>query len=367
MAEPLRLGVVGANPNIGWASRTHLPALLALPEFELAAVCTTKRESAEASAEKYDAKRSYWNHRDLVTDPEVEVVDVCVRVPYHHEIVMAALEAGKHVYCEWPLAATVAQAVEMADLASQRGLHTMVGLQARGAPSINRMRQLIADGWIGRVHSATMTQLTPGLLQERTPDAVWRGERTNGAHTLSIAAGHAIDAFCWCVGPFVDVAGIVDTLAPEWPLQGGSTIRVTAPDYVTLTGRLESGAVATVTVGSVPWHAAGFRMEVFGTEGTLVATGGSNQVQAVGVRLQGARRDDKELVDIEIPAELRWAPAEVPSGTPVNVAQMMRRFAEGIRDGAHPEPTFADAVRNHRLLDAIVRASVSGTTVKVQR
>jgi predicted dehydrogenase len=367
MAEPLRLGVVGANPNIGWASRTHLPALLVLPEYELTAVCTTKRESAEASAEKYDAKRAYWNHRDLVDDPDIDVVDVCVRVPYHHEIVMAALEAGKHVYCEWPLAATVTQAVEMADLATHRGLHTMVGLQARGAPSINRMRQLIAEGWIGRLHSATMTQLSPGLLQERTPDAVWRGERANGAHTLSIAAGHAIDAFCWCVGPFVEVAGIVETLAREWPLQGGGAVRVTSPDYVTLTGRLEGGAVATVTVGSVPWHAAGFRMEVFGNDGTLVATGGSNQVQAVGVRLQGARRDEKELVDLEIPAELRWAPEDVPSGTPVNVAQMMRRFAEGIGDGTHPEPTFADAVRNHRLLDAIVRASVSGTTVKVPR
>src|SRR5713226_4774814 len=127
MAEPLRLGVVGANPNVAWASRTHLPALLALPEFELAAVCTTQRESAEAAAAKYEARHAYWNYRDLVADPEVDVVDVCVRVPYHHEIVMAALEAGKHVYCEWPLGANVAQAVEIAELAAKRRVHTMVG------------------------------------------------------------------------------------------------------------------------------------------------------------------------------------------------------------------------------------------------
>ncbi len=366
MAEPLRLGVVGANPSIGWASRTHMPAIQALPEFDVTAVCTTKRESAEASAEKYDAKRFYWNYRDLVADPEVEAVDVCVRVPYHHEIVMAALEAGKHVYCEWPLAATTSQAVEMAELAQKKGLHTMVGLQARGAPSVMRVRQLITEGWIGRVLSATMTQYNAGLLVERTPDALWRGERANGAHTLSIAAGHAIDAFCWCVGPFTEVAGIVDTLAPEWPLRGGGTVRVTSPDYVTVNGRLASGAVATASVGSVPWHGSGFRMEVYGTEGTLVATGRANQVQAEGVRLRGARRGDKELAELEIPDELRWTPPEVPAGTPINVAQMMRRFAEGIRGDEHPSPTFADAVRNHRLLDAIVRASVSGSTVKVQ-
>src|SRR5437016_7336493 len=159
MADQLRLGVVGANPNIGWASRTHMPALLGLPEYEITAVCTTKKESADASAQKYEARRAYTDHRQLVADPEVDVVDVCVRVPYHHEIVMAALQAGKHVYCEWPLGATVAQAEEIVSAAAKRGVHTMVGLQARGAPSIIHLHNLIAEGYVGRVLSAVMTQL----------------------------------------------------------------------------------------------------------------------------------------------------------------------------------------------------------------
>src|SRR4051812_11962433 len=125
--QRLRLGVVGANPDVGWASRTHMPALDAIPDFDLAAVCTTKKESAEAAAQKYEAGRAYWDFRQMVTDRNVDVVDVCVKVPYHHEIVMAALEAGKQVYCEWPLGATTAQAEEMEGLARQRGLHTMVG------------------------------------------------------------------------------------------------------------------------------------------------------------------------------------------------------------------------------------------------
>src|SRR5438093_1872689 len=171
--QRLRLGVVGANPNVGWASRTHMPALMALPDFELAAVCTTKRESAEASAQKYEARRAYWNFREMVVDPEVDVVDVCVKVPYHHEIVIAALEAGKHVYCEWPLGATVAQAAEMADLATKRGLHAMVGLQARGAPSVLRLRQLVAEGYVGQVVSATMTPFNPRHTHERPADWTW--------------------------------------------------------------------------------------------------------------------------------------------------------------------------------------------------
>src|SRR5947208_12212811 len=173
LADQLRLGVVGANPTVGWASRTHLPALLALPEFDLAAVCNTKQESAEASAAKYEAHRAYWNYRDLCADPDIDVVDVCVKVPFHYEIVKAALEAGKHVYCEWPLAATVAQAVELTGLAERQGVHTMVGLQARGSPSIMHLHQLIADGWLGRVMSANMTYFSGGLLDERAAEFVW--------------------------------------------------------------------------------------------------------------------------------------------------------------------------------------------------
>jgi predicted dehydrogenase len=365
MANPLRLGVVGANPNVGWASRTHMPALAVLPDFELAAVCTTKEESAKAAAEKYEADRPYWDFRELVKDPNVDVVDVCVKVPYHHEIVMAALEAGKHVYCEWPLGATVAQAEEMANLAQQRGLHTMVGLQARAAPSIIHLRNLIQQGWIGRVLSANMTQFSSGLLAERTPDGTWRADRANGAHTLSIGFGHAIDAFDWAVGPLTEVTGIVETLAPEWPMQGGGTQKVTAPDYATLTGRLADGGVAVVTVGTVPYHASPFRLEIYGTEGTIFATANGN-IQAQGVKLQGARKGDKELANLEIPAELRWVPDEVPGGTPFNLAQMVRRFAEGIQSGKPTEPTFADAVRNHKLLAALVRASETGQTVKIE-
>ena len=178
--------------------------------------------------------------------------------------------------------------------------------------------------------------------------------------------GHALDAFCWCLSPFVDVSANVDTLAPEWQLEGGGAIAVTAPDYVALTGRLAGGAAASVTVASTPWHGSGFRMEVYGTEGTLVASA-SGQAQAMGWRLQGARHDDKELHDLEVPADLRWTPSEVPAGTPVNVAQMMRRFAEGIRTGSDVPPTFAEALANHRLLDAIERSSATRCAVEVQQ
>ena len=364
MAErPLKLGIVGANPTLGWAPRTHLPAIVGLPEYELTAVCTTKEASAKESAEKFDAQKAYWNHKDLVADPDIEVIDVCVRVPYHYDIVMDSLNAGKNVYCEWPLGATTAQAKEMATLAKQKGVHAMVGLQSRGSPTLLRMHQLIQEGYIGKVLSVTMTHVGGGLLQPRAADAVWRGDRANGANTMTIAGGHSLDVVNWVVSPFAEVAANVDIIAPEWPLQGGGTLAVTAPDHISLTARLANGAIATVLIGSVPQNAPGFEMRVYGTEGTLVASGG--QAQTMPVRIQGAHNGEQELSDMDIPSELRWVPSSVPDGTPVHFAQMLSRFGEGIREGKDLTPTFDDAVKNHELLDAIERSSQTKTTVKL--
>ena len=97
--KPLRIGIVGASPTLGWARHSHLPAIRALPEYEMAAVCTARLESAETAARQFEAPRAYWDYKELVRDPEIDVVVVTVRAPFHHEIVMAALEHGKHVYC----------------------------------------------------------------------------------------------------------------------------------------------------------------------------------------------------------------------------------------------------------------------------
>ncbi len=351
--KPLRIGIVGASPTLGWARVSHIPAIRELPEYELAAVCTARRESAQAAAREFEAPKAYWHYQDLVRDPEIDVVDVVVRAPFHHEIVMAALEHGKHVYCEWPLATNAELAEEMAELAVRRGLRNMVGLQARGDPSLIRMRDLIAGGWVGQIVSAEMAQVIPGLLDARHPTRVWKADKRTATNSLTKDGGHALDAFCWCVGPFSELAAVVSVRAPVWPVEGGGTTAVTGPDHVAITGLLAGGAVASVVVATVPWHAPGVRIEVYGTEGTLLYTTSAKNVNRGAGHLRGARRNEAELVDLEIPTILRWAPAPLPMPDPFKVGQMLRRFADGIRGGFDPSPTFSEAARHHRLLEAI--------------
>ena len=123
--------------------------------------------------------------RALADHPDVDIVSVCVRVPAHRELVMLALEAGKHVYCEWPLGRDTAEAAALQAAADARGGVAMVGLQARSAPVLNYVRDLIADGTIGTVRSAAMTHSADWISQPY-PSMTYLQDRASGAHFLSI-------------------------------------------------------------------------------------------------------------------------------------------------------------------------------------
>src|SRR5690348_8442046 len=154
MADKIRLGLIGASVRGTWSSRSHLPALRASADVELTAVCTTRADSAEAARQAYGARLAFDDWRKLVASPEIDAVAVVVRVPSHYEPTKAALQAGKHVYCEWPLGRTTAEAVELAALAKSRGLVTAVGLQARVNPAIMHLKELVASGYAGEVMAA---------------------------------------------------------------------------------------------------------------------------------------------------------------------------------------------------------------------
>ena len=99
----LRVGIVGASPGRGFASIAHIPALQTLPNIEITAVCTTRQDSADAAARHFGIPLAFSDPARLAQHPDVDLVTVCVKVPDHYAPVMAAIDAGKHVYCEWPL------------------------------------------------------------------------------------------------------------------------------------------------------------------------------------------------------------------------------------------------------------------------
>ena len=363
-SDKIRIGVIGANVSKGWAHRSHLPALLASPEFELTAVCTTRPESAEESRARFGARLAFHDHRDMVASPEIDAVAVVVRVPSHYTPTMDALNAGKHVFTEWPLGATLAEAQEMAGLARAKGVKTMVGLQARAAPAVMYMKELVEGGYVGEVMACNLSLIRGGVLS-RTSDRTWQRDDSLGATTLTIACGHSIDALRYVVGDFSEVSSVVSTQAAQWyESDTQQMVDVTAPDNIMVSGRLAGGGVGSVHVASVPWSDSGYKLEVYGREGTLVADS-EDSPQLGDVRLRGAKNGDDALHDIEIPSRLVWVLEGMPAGAPYNVGQMYYQFGRAIREGGACEPDFDTAVGLHKFIDAIRAASEEGRQVAV--
>jgi predicted dehydrogenase len=360
MNSKIRVGIVGANPSRGFASIAHIPALQALPDFEISAVCTTRQDSADAAAKHYGVPLAFCDAEKLAQHPDVDLVTVSVKVPDHYQPVMAAIEAGKHVYCEWPLGRNSDEAVRMCDAASRRGIRHAVGLQGQVSPAINYTRDLIAEGYVGRVLSATMIGCAPNWGP--TIDRAYQADLANGANLLTITGGHTIDALCYCLGEFRELAAFVvsqrDRIHVE---ETGELITKTAPDQLVVNGIVGDGVVVSFQIRGGMNRGTAFLFEIHGEEGDLqlIATSRAS-MQRQELNVKGARGDAKELDELPIPGKYRWVPEGIAPDSRYNVAQLYAKLAEGIRDGKPVSPGFDAAVTRHRLIDAIVRASETG-------
>src|SRR5438874_11760383 len=148
-AQRIRVGIIGGNSDRGWAAQAHIPALTSISDdFEITALSTTRRESADAASKLFGVPVAFANHRELVNSPAVDVVAVTVKVPYHLELATAGLSAGKAVYCEWPLGNGLKEAETLAALAKKKGALAVAGLQARSAPSVAYVHDMIKQGYV---------------------------------------------------------------------------------------------------------------------------------------------------------------------------------------------------------------------------
>src|SRR3989454_3280019 len=225
----LGVGIIGVSPVRGWATTAHIPAVRALPNYEIRALSAHNAESARAIGELFGVSAVFSDHEQLVIQPDIDVVVVTVRVPPHRELVSAALAAGKAVYCEWPLGLDLDDARAMAALAAEKGVRTAVGLQARQAPAIEFVQQLLRDGYVGKVLSTTMVGLSIAGDFVGQPNA-YMLDKTNGANVLTVAFGHSLDTLNYVLGEFAELSAVSDLRRPLITIEGtGEQIVKTGP------------------------------------------------------------------------------------------------------------------------------------------
>ncbi len=359
--ERIRLGIVGASPGRGWGKMTHIPAIQHLQEYELTAVCTSRKESAAAAASAYGARYAFADYHEIVQCADVDAITIAVRVPWHREIALAALAAGKHVYCEWPFAQNLEEAMDMVEAANATSLKNMLGLQGRFAPWVRYVRELVDDGILGRIYNVH-ARLGIGHGYQR-PGMAWAAKKEAGNHLLSIYVPHQLELIFHTVGRLSEGSAQVRTQFSPWNLPDEpEPIAADAPDNVALHGILVSGAAFSFHAAFVPAASTGWRLEVYGEKGTVIATARSGGHSNVN-RLEGALDGGTELREIEVPERFRLVPADVPSTSALNVAHAYLNFARAIRDDRPAEPDFAYGLNTMKMLATFERSSEEGRRV----
>jgi predicted dehydrogenase len=363
----LGVGIIGVSAVRGWAAAAHIPALRALPNFEIRALSAHSAESARAAGEVFGVRAVFSDPEQMVNQPDIDVVAVTVKVPHHQQLVSAALAAGKAVYCEWPLGRDLDEARAMAAFAAeQRVERTVVGLQARQAPAIEFVQELLSDGYVGEVLSTTMVGLsvTGDVLVQ--PNA-YMLDKANGANVLTVAFGHSLDILNNVLGEFATLSAVSDLRRPLITIEEtGEQIVKTAADQIAVIGTLTSGATASIHIREAVAGGTGFLWEINGTDGTLRIAADAAQPQIYPLTVAGAhgRNEPAELV---VPAALiqKWPALTNLEGAPAyNVGRAYAAFAADINKGTHTVPDFADAVRRHEVIAAIERSAASGERVQ---
>src|SRR5438105_3092086 len=362
----LGVGIVGVSPVRGWAATAHIPALRALPNYQIRALSAHNAEFARAAGEVCGVSAVFSDHEQLVAQPDIDVVAVTVKAPHHRAHVSAALAAGKAVYCEWPLGRDLDDARAMAALAAKQGVHTVVGLQARQAPAIEFVQQLLRDGYVGEVLSTTMVGLSiPGDVVVQANGYML--DKTNGANLLTVPVGHSLDILNYVLGEFADLSAVSDLRRPLITIEEtGEQIVKSAADQIAVIGTLRSGATASVHIREAVAGGTGFLWEINGTDGTLRITAAAAVPGIFPLTVAGAQGHN-EPAELVIPAALKqkWPTLTGLEGAPAfNVGRVYAAFAADIDNGTHTVPDFADGVRRHEVIAAIERSAASGERVK---
>ena len=359
MSKRIRVGIIGANPDRGWAAQAHIPALKSLSDdFEITALSTTRLESADAASKLFGVPLAFDNTQDLVNSADVDVVAITVKVPHHFELATAALTAGKAVYCEWPLGNGLQEAEKLAALAKKQGILAVAGLQARAAPSVVYVRDLVRQGYVGEVLSTTLIGSGMGWGPTVEPYNAYLNERMNGATMLSIALGHAADALCYCLGEIRDLSATMTMRRKSFTIAGtGDSQPMHADDQVCVVGLLDGGAALSIHYRGGRSRGTNLLWEINGTEGDLQVAADGGQAQIFEITVRGGNGAQSSLELLPVPRQYWFSPLHGPA---TNVAQAYARFARDYREGTHLCPTFDDAVTRHRMLDAIETAAATG-------
>lgn len=355
--HPIRIGFIGLKPDSHWAATAHIPALDSLADrFEIVGVANSNLASSQKAAKAFGIRHAFASASELAQSADIDLVVITVKVPHHFELVSLALNAGKHVYCEWPLGNGLEEARKLAQLAEEKNVVAIAGTQARFADEIQHLKTLITEGFVGKVLSTTLVGSGGQWGAEFISEYAYLSDKKNGATMQAIPLAHTLAAVREVLGDFGEMsakfANNFDTLKLT---DTGAVIPKTAPDQVMAQGFLKSGAAISIHYRGGMSRGTNLLWEINGTEGDIQVTGENGHAQMVQLKVKGARGDAVVLANILPSVESQKH--HLTQVIPRNVAAIYSRIADDITNGTCTAPSFRDAVYLHEVIDRLERSA----------
>ena len=367
--KQIGIGMVG----YGGVARVHGMAYRAIPfhyglpagTVKIVGIADRNCDATEAAASELECEVCTTDYQELLGRPDVDVVDICVPNHMHEEIILAAATAGKHIFCEKPLAMDVAQGRRIVDAVEKAGVKHQLNFNFRFYPAVSRARQLIEEGFLGRVFSFRGCFYRSSYINPDKPLS-WRLSKSiAGGGALFDLGSHVIDLIYYLLGEFGSVQAVTDTLIKERPIAPGSKEKgpVDVDDIVLMQVRMANGALGEFEISRMGTGATNdMKIEIFGEKGALRFSAeepswlevfdvrdsdqpaggmsGFRKVQAVG-RFEGHKVPD-------------WSMAP---GFVTTFVESQYKFLKAVSDDTRPAPSFQEGLHIQEVMQATLLSS----------
>ena len=375
--KPLGIAMIG----YGGIGRVHAMAYRALPfhyglaadTIKLVGVATTRPETAWRAREESGCDVWTTDYHELLARPDVDIVDVCVPNHLHEEVVVAAAQAGKHIYCEKPLAMGVAEGKRMVDAVARAGVNSQMTFNFRFYPAITRARQLMDAGFVGRVFSFRGRYFRASYIDRNKPLS-WRlRKEIAGGGALFDLGSHVLDLATYLLGDFSQVQAMVETLIPERPVAAGAaeTGTVDVDDFALINARLASGAVGNIEVSRMgTGRANDLQLEIYGDKGAIrFSSLDPSWLEVYDVRDDdqplGGMRGFRKLETIQRHADAQSPDWSMPPGFVRTHAESQYQFLLAVSEDRPASPSIADGLHIQRVMAAAIQSSEQGAWIDI--
>jgi predicted dehydrogenase len=365
-------GGIGRVHSMGYR---NIPFHYGLPAatVNILGIATTSPQTAERAAREIGCDIWTDNYHELLARDDIDIVDCCVPNHKHAEVVLAAAEAGKHIYCEKPLAINVVEGRQMVAAAEKAGVKTQLTFNFRFIPAITRARQLVDEGFLGRVFSFRARYFRSSYIDENKPLS-WRLRKDiSGGGALFDLGSHVLDVVYYLLGDFGAVQATLDTLIKERPLAAGSAEKgpVDVDDIALMQLRMANGTLGLVEVSRLGTGATNdMQIEIFGSKGAVRFNfADPSWLEVYDARdtdqPSGGLRGFRKVETVQRYAGQKSPDWTMPPGFVRSHAECQYQFLKAIAEDAPTAPTLADGLKVQEVMEAAARSSNAGRWVSI--